>query len=287
MMELVNDQIHDPAFQKLCTHIWSSQKTDEYINSVIRDHNPNLKIVYKSDKVTEKTGVIFVGLNQLIEDFFSKVTRETDWIVIHRTNDRSFTEDMYRNKPANVKHIYTVYCAVNYPDVSALPVGFSTIGGEDEIIKSVASEEVEPAKTKIFVRYNYNNSGYTEQRKKSIPVLKTKSFVKVVEDQMPVDEFYRQIKAHQFTMSLKGCGYDACRTWNAIALGSIPIVTDCIEMRHFEDMPIVYCPQHIADEITPEWLDRMAESVKGKNTERMRMSYWTSHLANKRQECGI
>lgn len=286
-MELVDDQIHAPAFQKLCTHIWSSQPNDSYINLVIKEHNPNLKVVYKSEKPDVKSGVIFVGINQLIEDFFDQVTREVDWIVIHRTNDRSFTEDMYKKKPANVKHIYTVDCAVKYPDVSAIPIGLATIMGEDTIIKEIVKEQIPEARTKVFVRYNWSNDGYTEERKASIPILQSKDFCKVITTQIPGDQFYREIKAHKFTMSLKGGGADACRTWSAMILGSIPIVTDCTEMRHFEDMPMVYSPDRIRDFLTLDWLRIQEKRVRGKSTERMRMSYWTKHLEKKRLEHGI
>lgn len=283
MIPLHEDQIHAPAFQKLCTHIWSSQKNDAYINSVIKDINPNLKIVYKSNTPLEKTGVIYVGLNQLIEDFFDQVTRYVNWIVIHRTNDRSFTERMYKKKPENVKHIYTVDCQVNEPDVTAIPFGLASIGGEDLIIKQVVKEETPKAKTRVFVRYNVNNSGYTEERKASLPQLRKKDFCNVILEQIPADEFYRQIKAHQFTMSLQGQGKDCARTYSAMTLGSIPIVTDCIEMRHFEDMPMVYCPIDIVSGITNEWLNSASESVKGKSTERMRMSYWATNIDNMRK----
>lgn len=283
MKPLHEDQIHNDSFMKLCTHIWSSQKNDVFIDSMV-EKLPQLQVVFRSESPNVSSGIIFIGINQLIEDFFDEASRDVNWIVIHRTNDRSFTEAMYKKKPSNIKHIYTVDCAVNYPDVSAIPIGFATIGGEDEIIKSVAKELVEQAKTKVFVRYNYNNSGYTEQRKNSIPILKTMPFVKVVEYQIGADEFHREIKAHQFTMSLKGCGADACRTWDAIALGSIPIVTDCIEMRHFEDLPLIFCPNDLSI-ITPEWLD--SNDLSKKSTERMRASYWDCHIKETREQLGI
>jgi len=162
MIPLHEDQIHAPAFQKLCTHIWSSQKHDSYIDSVIKEHNPKLKIVYKGEKPPVRSGVINVGLNQLIEDFFDQVNRDVNWIVIHRTNDRSFTENMYKKKPDNIKHIYTVDCQVNKSDVTAIPFGLASIMGEDELIKQIVQEDIPPAKTKVFVRYNVNNSGYTD-----------------------------------------------------------------------------------------------------------------------------
>ena len=71
-----------------------------------------------------------------------------------------------------------------------------------------------------------------------------------------------------------------------LGIGSIPIVTDCPEMRHFEDMPLVYCPKDF-NEITNEWLDKAKESVKDKSTERLRMSYWENHLNEMKSKYGI
>jgi len=272
-MKLVDDQIHAPAFQKLCTHIWSDNLDWSYTQSVVKEHNKNLKVVNETNLLDE-SGILYIGLSHLIEEVFQKI-KVGRWIVIHRTNDRSFTEAMYQRKPDNVKLIYTVDCAAKHDDVFAIPIGFATIGGEDNIIKQIAKEVIQPAKTKIFVRYNVNDSGYTEERIKSIPILQSKSFAKVITEQIPTDEFYREIKAHEYTMSLRGCGADACRTWDAMALGSIPIVSDCVEMRHFEDMPIIFAPKDLSS-ITEEWLSE--QDMFGKSTKRAHMSYWENHI---------
>jgi hypothetical protein len=277
MNPLHEDQIHAPAFQRICDYIWSPDPNCAYVNSVIREHNPNLKI-FNAERPLNGKGVIFVGQCQLIETCFKSIPEEGSYIVIHRTNDRSFTEGMYKKKPQSVKHIYTVDCGVNYPDVSAIPIGLATITGEDEVIKKIAAEAVEPAKTKVFVRYNVNRSGYTKERIESLTKLRSLPFCKAIEHQIPADQFFRQIKAHRFTMSLRGQGADAMRTWQAIALGSIPIVSDCIEMRHFEDLPILYYNGNI----TEEWLD--SQSISGKSTKRMRMSYWNEHVSKNKAQ---
>lgn len=282
MKELYNDQIHSPAFQKLCDFIWSPDLNCPYVNSVIKDHNPGLKIFNKDIPLTESKGVIFIGMCQLIEDCFEAMPKEGKYIIIHRTNDRSFTQAMYKKKPASVKHVYTVDCAVTEPDVTAIPFGLASIDGEDNIIKGIVAEAVRSAETKIFCRYNVNNSGYTKERIASIPILESKPFVKVITKQIPATEFYRQIKSHKFTMSLQGQGKDCSRTYAAMILGSIPIVTECTEMRHFQDMPLVYCPPDLTNDITLEWLN--AQDVSGKSTDRIRMSYWENEVNNKRRE---
>lgn len=242
---------------------------------------------YKMELVNYETlpgsGVIFVGMCHILEDIFQAMPTRGNYIIVHRTNDRPFTQQMYDCKPASVKHIYTVDCQINRSDVSAIPFGNASINGEDEIVKMVAKENIEPAKTKMFVRFNVNNDGSTGHRLHALSVIK-KDFSLIIREQIPGDEFYRHVKAHKFTLALAGCGADASRQWSAMQLGSIPIVTDCAEMRHFEDLPMLYCPKRMED-LTEAWLD--AQDVSGKSTDRARMSYWENHLNEKKKEYGI
>jgi hypothetical protein len=281
-MKLHEDQIHVPGFLKACTHIWSDDVSranksgvyDYYYNISQEFNLPLVDFSNLPDK-----GVIFVGMCHVLEDILKSMPRTGSYIIVHRTNDRPFTQHMYDCKPVSVKHIYTVDCRVHANDVTAIPFGNASINGEDNILKQVAEETIEPAKTKLFCRYNINDS--TPHRAESLSILKRKKFANVILEQIPGDEFYRQVKAHKFTMALAGCGADASRQWAAIQLGSIPIVTDCIEMRFFEDLPLVYCPVNMED-ITEEWLSK--QDVSGKSTDRMRMSYWLNEINEKKKE---
>lgn len=288
MKPLYEDQISNDPFVKACTHIWS--------DDVSRDQKSGVYEYYKgiSDKFNKplvdhtnmpEQGVIYSGMCHILEHTFNSLSRTYGkYIFIHRTNDRPFTKEMYSCKPPSVRHIYTVDCQVNTHDVSAIPFGNASINGEDEIVKMVAKENIKPAKTKLFVRMNVNNDGSTQHRMQALKSIPSNSFAKIITYQIPQDEFYRECKAHKFTLALAGCGADASRQWSAIQLGSIPIVTDCVEMRAFEDLPLVYCPKNMSD-LTEAWLDQ--QSVEGKSTERMRASYWINHINQKKQEHGI
>lgn len=287
MKPLHEDQIHAPAFQKLCDYIWAEDHQNEYEKSVIRDHNPNLKLINARNfkEVSNESGVISVGMCHLLEDVLRSIPKEGNYIVIHRTNDRPFTQVMVDAMPPSVKHIYTVDCRVNHPQVTAIPFGVSSINGEDEILKAVFNEEKNNFKVKkIFACYNVNPD--TKHRNESLSFVQTSNLVHYRKPDLPQDVFHRYCKAHEFTMALAGCGADASRQWSSMILGSIPIVTDCIEMRHFEDMPLVYCPADF-NMITDEWLDEAKQSIVGKSTERLHMSYWINHLNEKRKEFGI
>lgn len=291
MKPLHEDQIHNGSFLKSCTMIWSddvsrTQKSGvwEYYQSISKEFN--LPLVDHTN--VPQSGVIFFGMCHLIENVFQSLPRNGNYIIVHRTNDRQYLPEFDAVKPPSVKHVYTVDCKGTFNNVSAIPFGNASINGEDPLVKQVAEEPRRPTAKRVFVCYNTNKD--TPHRNASIPAMQKKPFAFVYEldypvKQMPFDEFMRNVHDHEFTMALAGCGADASRQWAAIQLGSIPIVTDCDQMRHFADLPIVFCPDF--DLITEEWLNEQAEAVRGKSTERMRASYWQKHIEEKRKECGI
>lgn len=292
MKPLYEDQIHNSPFIEMCTHIWSDDvsRTEK---SGVWDYYKEISERFGKPLVDRftvpKSAVIFVGMCHIIEDIFRFLPSDGNYIFIHRTNDRQYLPEFDAVKPKSVKHVYTVDCLGTFPNVTAIPFGNASINGEDELVKMVAKEPKRKVEKKLFLCYNTNKD--TPHRNESIPIMKGKDFAFVFElnypaVQMAGDEFYRNVHAHEYTMALAGCGADASRQWAAIQLGSIPIVTDCPQMRHFEDLPLVYCPANF-DDITDEWLDQKAIEVQGKSTERMRASYWKNHINLKKKEHGI
>lgn len=290
MKPLQLDQIHNAPFIECCTHIWSddvsrSQKSGVWDYYVAISKEFNKPLVDHTNFPNQ--GVIFVGLCHILEQVFNSIPRTGNYIFVHRTNDRPYTQEMNSCKPPSVKYVYTVDCRGAFVDVSAIPFGNASINGEDNLVKQVVLGPKRATDKRLFLCYNTNES--TPHRNESIPIMKAKDFAFVYEleyphKQMAADEFYRNVHDHKYTMALAGCGADASRQWAAIQLGSIPIVTDCPEMRHFEDMPLIYCPKDIND-ITLEWLE--SQSMDGKSTERMRASFWINHIQNKRKEYSI
>lgn len=290
MIPLWEDQIHAPVFQKQCEYFYSDDVSRdnksgvwEYALQCASDYNMKL-IDYTC---MPKSGVIYVGLCHILEDIYDKIPRDGSYIIVHRTNDRPYTSEMHRRKPDSIKHIYSVDSQVYAPDVSAIPFGNASINGNDNLVGQIAVEPKREVDKSIFVCYNTNAA--TVHRNASIMAMMDKPYAFVYKldyphIQMAGDEFYRNVHGHKYTMALAGCGADASRQWAAIQLGSIPIVTDCPEMRHFADLPLIYCPKNFAD-LTIEWLE--AQDMTGKSTDRMRASYWTKHIQDKRKEHSI
>lgn len=57
---------------------------------------------------------------------------------------------------------------------------------------------------------------------------------------MSNEHFYNMISMSKFTLCPRGCGIDTYRLWDAICLGSIPIVEKYSGHEQFDDLPILF-----------------------------------------------
>jgi hypothetical protein len=269
----VDEQINSDNFLKLSDYVWSADPDYDYVLGLM-NRFPHLKLFSPRNPLDSKTGIIFCGMCQLVEDLLINMPEDGNYIIIYRDNERPFTEGYYRLKKKSVSHIYAIECQVIDDGITALPFGIASISGDNNTLEIVRNEVIEKT-GEVFCRFNTNP--HTSERTRAINDLKDNPLVKIILDQIGQDEFYREIKSHKFNLSLQGGGKDTTRTWETLFLGSIPIVTDCIELRHFEDMPLVYYPK---EGITANWL--AAQDVSGKSLTRAKMSYWENEILNKK-----
>lgn len=266
----IDEQINSDNFFKISDYIWSSRNDYDYVLQVMSRY-PHLKLFSPETPMDSNCGIIYCGMCLLIEDCLREIPEDGNYIVIQRDNERPFTYEYYSLKKKSVKHIYTIECQVNESDVTALPFGVASIGGDNSTLEQVRNEQIDKVETPVFCRLNTNP--FTPQRSKVVNQVSDNPLVDVVTEQLGSDEFYRNIKGHKFNFSLQSGGKDTTRTWETLFLGTIPIISDCVELRHFEDMPVVYYPEQ---GITKEWLD--AQDVSGKSLERAKMSYWRKEI---------
>ena len=95
------------------------------------------------------------------------------------------------------------------------------------------------------------------------------------------NEFIDGIYRHVFTLSPKGAGEDCHRTWEALYLGSYPIVKKCETYDNFTDMPIAMLNDW--SEITPEWLSEQEVVMKEKTTRRLDLDYLINRIQTEKE----
>jgi hypothetical protein len=93
-------------------------------------------------------------------------------------------------------------------------------------------------------------------------------------------ENWKNITDYAFVLSPFGNGMDCHRTWEALCLGSIPIVRALGFKKMFEDLPVLIVNDW--SEVTEELLKSTIENFKNKefNYDKLKLSYWVSKIKN-------
>jgi len=96
--------------------------------------------------------------------------------------------------------------------------------------------------------------------------------------------FLQRMRNHMFVLAPRGNGIDTHRLWEALYLGTIPIVKRCAAMEQFEDLPILFVDSW--DGITEEWLEEKHEEMMSREYPlyKLRVSYWQKRIF---EACGL
>ncbi len=101
-------------------------------------------------------------------------------------------------------------------------------------------------------------------------------------ERMPFLEYMKDMSRFKFTLSPRGYGPDSYRTWEALLVGSIPIVRTSQLDDLYSDLPILIVQDW--SEVTLELLERTYRHMCAKkfNIEKLFMEYWTKKIMSVR-----
>lgn len=167
-----------------------------------------------------------------------------------------------------------------YTRCRAIPIGIPTTN----TIDTLYSISQEPRIICPRLAYmNFNVSTYTSERRViQLSFQDTPWITCDVNKNINMTDFYRNIRNHKFTVCPRGNGVDTHRLWEALYLGSIPIVREHPEMESFfNSLPIVKVKNW--NILTHEYLDYEYERIMACDTwelDMLRMSYWENEIVH-------
>lgn len=101
--------------------------------------------------------------------------------------------------------------------------------------------------------------------------------VRIVDRRLDFDSFLSLLAEHRYTLSPPGKGFDCYRTWQAIAVGTSPLVVpdELFDMRLYTDSGLLTIPP--ADKLTPGVLDDILSLATDPacSQGRLEVSFWT------------
>ncbi len=133
----------------------------------------------------------------------------------------------------------------------------------------------------VFTHFTVNTNPTV--RSEWLEYLKSQNFSEAPEGTIARTELWRKMASSQFVASPPGGGMDCHRTWEALVLGSVPIVQHFAPMAPlFEDLPVWQVKS--VREVTPDSLRRKSEEVSRKidndeyDFDKLTVGWWKKFL---------
>lgn len=105
-----------------------------------------------------------------------------------------------------------------------------------------------------------------------------------VADLWPHMELLKRLRAHDYHAVPVGYGVERTSSWEAMALGTIPISLRHPELLHFADMPYAFVDRW--ENVTPAWCDANLH-LRERSIEKLTLSYWLDAIREKRKELAL
>jgi hypothetical protein len=169
-------------------------------------------------------------------------------------------------------HIWSVNCITTKANCHPLPLGITNLTNETHlhpIYGNVDIMEHVSKQPQVFdvrdIYCNVNISTNPSYRKPIVDMFSSQPNVTMGTINNSLEgrkQFLHQMRSHRFTVAPAGMGVDTHRLWEALYMGSIPIVQRSPIHRDWEDLPIAFV-DHWHD-VTKTWCDTQYEQHKDK-----------------------
>lgn len=277
-MLLSEDQINSDNWAKHANYFFSNLRNghDPWETRIFNMYPHIAK--YKNKSELGQKGVIFHNGHFSIYSLLDTLHPDGSYIIISRNRDWNIEEVLMQHLPKCVKKIYAINTKIKNEIIEPIPVGCATSGGFSGLLPIISKENIERQTNKlVYCRLTLTRTEAGKERRDLVEINKNNPIFTMQLNAVGADEMYRNMKSHVFTACPAGEGKDCLRTYETIIMGGIPIWSDTPELRHFEDLPVVYTNHW---NITKEWCDSALNQLKNRktSTDRMRMSYWDEQI---------
>ena len=181
----------------------------------------------------------------------------------------SFTNATFPSIPNNIKKWYLVNSMID--EAQGIPFGIMP-GTEEKTVSSYNENKTEV----LYVNFQLNNS----ERMTLLSYFNAAqlNWVTVRTVAIPFEEYLNEMAKHKFILCPDGNGPDCYRTWEALYLGCVPILSRSKATSYFDDLPVLFLDSD--DDITRDFLEDKYDEIISKdwNMEKITKSYWRDRI---------
>lgn len=176
----------------------------------------------------------------------------------------------------------------HHPKIFAMPIGIANQcwpHGNVQIFNHYIKNFKNRVRTKLLYM-NFSASTYPQERTLVWNLFAHGSFC-TVKLNRKLAEYLDDMSQHKFVLSPRGHGLDCHRTWEALLMGSIPVVRASTLDVLYKDLPVLIVNDW--HEVTEEFLERKYQEIMSKtyNVEKIYVQYWFDQIHEVQKELRI
>lgn len=176
-------------------------------------------------------GTVYCATDNVFECLDELKKHPGPFVLVTHNSDKHITTDMVKAMPTNIKRWYGQNMLVVDPLFVAIPIGIANPQWEHGNFDVIKNQLKQPYNKKNLC---YMCNKYSTNVPERLPLYQhfwSKNYPWMVvkgdwDHQIPHKDFIQDVYASKFVVSPPGNGLDCLRTWEALYLGSIPIIKD-------------------------------------------------------------
>lgn len=202
----------------------SNYSFDEYGFNVVNPPKNNETIKY------------FVKID-FVHKFF-ELEHKKPFILITHNGDIPVNEThlSYLNNP-NLISWYGQNVNILHPKLKSIPIGIANEQwphGNESLFLNMINCNIQKEKL-VYVNFDINTN--INERTYCIKQIQKNGLS--MEIKLPFEGYLKELAKSYFVVSPNGNGIDCHKTWEALYLKTIPIVTESININHYQNLPII------------------------------------------------
>lgn len=259
------------GFQSACDHAF-----DPRVNEFLWPSQPG-GVAF--DPAAVKPGdVIFVrDVGTYFKKIHPKIQHPYIMVTAGEYRDKVKPEFLsYLDDPLIIAWFSVHACKKSHPKFYQIPLGIfqnkKYYTPRAELTQLFAQWRHEPKKKLLYMNFG-DIRGKKPERADVVEIFKNAPFCHEAE-RKPFLDYMKEMSEYKFSLSPRGYGPDAYRNYEAMLVGSIPIVHTSQLDPLYEDLPVLIV--HDWHEVTEEFLEQKYTEMTTKkyNIEKLFMDYW-------------
>ncbi len=265
------------AFQKLSDHCY-----DPHTNTYAWPTNQE-GVSFNPNNVQPGDIVFVRQVHKFMKKVHPQITHPYIMITAGEMRDQVTKEHLAYLDDENIIAWFAVHhdCYETHPKFHQLPLGIyqdkKYYKPRKKLTKTFARWRAQPKEQLLYSNYG-DLKGAKPERAELDAYLQDKDFCYTVKNRMPFLEYMEQMASFKFSLSPRGYGPDTYRTWEALLVGSIPIIKSSQLDSLYADLPVL-----IIDDwqcITKEFLEQKYLELTAKkwSLEKLFVEYWQRQI---------